>query len=107
MSKWPNLLDSINPDWIHVLKTKKSLWEQKYYLTQLAVFGSRARGDGNSSSDLDLLVDFRKPYNFDLLQFISLAQELEDELGVKVDLIIAEDLKPNIRDRVLSEARYL
>lgn len=57
----------------------------------MAVFGSVARGDESSSSDIDLLVEFEPGSSlFDLLH---ITEELEELLGVPVDVISAGGLK--------------
>ncbi len=61
----------------------------------VAVFGSRSRKDHAPDSDLDLLVDFRRPVS--LLDLIGLEQELSDVLGLKVDLVTERSLSPHIR----------
>lgn len=65
-------------------------------------FGSGARGEDSPSSDVDLLVDLGPRVS--LLQLIGLEMEMEELLGVDVDLIPASGLKPRLRDRVLAEA---
>lgn len=65
------------------------------------VFGSRARGDARAR-DLDLLVDIPRPYG--LFSFLSLKQELEDALGMEVDLVSYSSLKSRLRDRILRDA---
>lgn len=49
------------------------------------VFGCQARGDGHPGSDLDLLVEFTSPPDFD--NFMGLKFDLEDHLGTKIDLL--------------------
>ncbi len=68
---------------------------RRYDPAMVAVFGSRSRKDHAPDSDLDLLVDFRKPVS--LLDLIGLEQELSDELGLKVDLVTERSLSPHIR----------
>lgn len=72
----------------------------------LQVFGSVARGEAREDSDLDLLFDFdsekRSPWFPMGLKF-----DLEDLLGVSVDLGTAKSLKNRIRDEVLAEAKPL
>ena len=70
--------------------------------TNLRVFGSVARGEDSPSSDVDLLVDLGPRVG--LLKLIGLEMEMEDLLGVDVDLIPASGLKPGLRDRVLADA---
>ena len=76
----------------------------QYGLTRLAVFGSQLRGDARPGSDLDILVNFQRPFKLDLLQFISLGQELEEELHIPVDLVLETELKPDLRENILREA---
>ena len=78
---------------------------QKYFVKQLAIFGSRARGDNRPGSDLDLLVDFEPNSKIDLFDFVALKLDLEGLLGVSVDLVEREALKHRVRDSVLADAR--
>jgi uncharacterized protein len=67
------------------------------------VFGSVVHGDDKEGSDLDLLVAAGP--GMTLFQICGLQAELEDVLGIPVDLVTPEDLSPRIRERVLREAR--
>jgi uncharacterized protein len=65
---------------------------------RIAVFGSVARGDARPGSDLDLLVDFEPGAS--LIDHVGLFQDLEELLGVEVDVVARNTLKPrdeNIR----------
>ncbi len=68
----------------------------------LRVFGSTARGEDGPSSDIDLLVDLEDGVG--LVDLIGLQRELADLLGVAVDVVPADGLKPRIREQVLREA---
>ena len=70
--------------------------------SNVAVFGSVARGEEQATSDVDLLVDL-DPHR-SLLDHIGLQQELEDLLGVRVDVVTRRGLHPMLRDNVLAEA---
>ena len=59
------------------------------------------RREQRPDSDLDLLVAFDEPPG--LLKFIELENHLTDLLGVKVDLVMQDALKPAIGKRVLAE----
>ncbi len=58
---------------------------------RISLFGSYARDEDNSSSDIDILIQFRNTYS--LLQLISIENELSEKLGIKVDLITEGSLK--------------
>ena len=89
-------------------RLKRTLREQlpfladRYQVAWLGVFGSYVRHEEQGDSDLDLLVAFREPPG--LLQFIRLENYLSDLLGLKVDLVMKDALKPRIGERILKEA---
>ena len=67
--------------------------------TNLRAFGSVARGEDRPDSDLDLLVDL--PASMGLLGLGRLERDLEAALdGVRVDVVPATDLKPDVRRRI-------
>jgi hypothetical protein len=68
----------------------------------LRVFGSVARGEAKDTSDLDLLVEWEPGRS--LLDHVALKQDLEDLLGVSVDIGSGRGLHWFVRDNVLQEA---
>lgn len=64
-----------------------------------------ARGLDREGSDLDILVDLAAGTS--LLQVAGLQLDIEDALGVKVDLCTERELHPALKDRILAEARPL
>jgi predicted nucleotidyltransferase len=72
-------------------------------LSNPRVFGSAIRGDDREGSDLDLLVDASPGTT--LFDLGGLQADLEEALGVRVDLLTPDDLPPRIRERVLREAK--
>ena|SRR6266508_3272767 len=62
----------------------------KYGLRKMAFFGSYAHGTPGEASDVDLLVEFERPVG---LRFMELADELEELLGCKVDLLTETGLR--------------
>ena len=75
----------------------------RFHAANPRVFGSALRGVDEDGSDLDLLVDALPGAT--LFDLGGLHAELEDLLGVRVDLLTPSDLPPKIRHKVLSEAR--
>ena len=74
---------------------------ERYRVQSLGIFGSYVRQQQRLDSDVDLLVTFTEPPS--LLQFIALENELTDTLGVRVDLVMRDALKPTIGRRILNE----
>ena len=68
---------------------------------RLALFGSMARNDSAAASDLDFLVEFDRK-SFD--GYMNLRDLLESLFTCHVDLVLADTLKPALRDTVLKEA---
>ena len=73
--------------------------------SRVRVFGSVARGEDREGSDLDLLVDL--PSGTSLLRIVGLQLDIEDAMGVKVDLCTERELHPALKQRILTEARTL
>ena len=67
----------------------------------LALFGSMARGEGSSASDIDILVELQVK-TFDAYMDVKLL--LERILDRKVDLVLADAVKPRLRSAILGEA---
>lgn len=68
----------------------------------LDLFGSVARGESGPDSDVDLLVDFDRPVG--LFHFFRVQRRIEEILGAKVDLVMRDAVKRQLRDRIFAEA---
>jgi len=79
---------------------------RKYHVSRLSLFGSVSRGENREDSDLDLLVSF-EPGMTPGLGFFMLQDELQDMLGLPVDLNTPEDLSQHFRDQVIREAQVV
>ncbi len=77
----------------------------RFHTVNPRVFGSVLHGDDRDGSDLDLLVDALPGTT--LFDLGGLQIELEELLGVTVDLRTPGDLPPKFRDQVLAEARLI
>ncbi len=76
--------------------------KRQYKVSTLELFGSRIHeGKWGINSDLDVLVTFSNTPS--LLEFVNLKNHLTDLLGVKVDLVMLDTLKPGIKDAILEE----
>ena len=71
----------------------------------VGVFGSVARGEDTSASDIDLMVKFSRRKS--LLDIVKLERELSNVLGRKVDLLTEAAISPYLRDRILGELQVI
>ncbi|MBI3787124.1 MAG: nucleotidyltransferase family protein [Ignavibacteriales bacterium] len=76
---------------------------RKYHVKTLRLFGSVARGDARTDSDIDLLATFSKPIS--LLQMVRLEREISVLIGRNVDLLTTKSVSPYLRSRILKESR--
>ena len=74
----------------------------RHHAVDPRIFGSVARGEDEPGSDVDLLVEFTDEAS--LLDEIGLRLALADLLHVNVDVVAADSLRGQIRERVLREA---
>lgn len=77
---------------------------QRYPISQLAVFGSYARNEQTEESDLDIMVEFNDNIG---IQFIDLANELEEKLGIKVDLVSKNGIKDRYFEVIQPDLIYV
>jgi len=68
---------------------------RRFSPTLVGIFGSYARVEQTSNSDLDILIDFNKSVN--LIELIGLEQELSELLGIKVDLVTTRSINQNLK----------
>jgi predicted nucleotidyltransferase len=87
---------------MEILRRELPHLAKEYHVATLEVFGSYVRHEQRRGSDLDILVTFSKPPS--LLKFARLENYLSDNLGVKVDLVMKDSLKPHIGQVILREA---
>ena len=87
---------------LEILHQQIPMLAERYSVETLEVFGSYVRDEQKKDSDLDVLVTFKKAPS--LLTFIAIENYLSDLLGVKVDLVMKDSLKPKIGQQILREA---
>ena len=88
----------------NTLRNLKPVLSDKFEVERIGYFGSFARGDQNADSDIDILVEFRRPLGW---AFFDLQELLEKELQRKVDLVSTKALKEQLRDEILRQTRYV
>jgi len=88
-----------------VIDKNLDLIKKDYQVKKIGIFGSVAKGQQRSGSDLDILIEFSKPISF--FQFIELEEFLSKILNKKVDLVSKKGLKQAIKKQVLKEVIYV
>ncbi|MDR3153662.1 MAG: nucleotidyltransferase domain-containing protein [Deltaproteobacteria bacterium] len=77
---------------------------EQFGFTDLKIHGSVARGEDTENSDLDLVYTFKPIKEFKYTYFSQFNDDLEDLLGIKIDLSMDKELKPLIANHILSYA---
>jgi predicted nucleotidyltransferase len=90
---------------IDILKNTDTAIKNRFGVKRIGIFGSFARGEERSDSDLDVLVDFEEgKKTFD--NYMDLKFYLEELFGRKVDLVTVNALRPQLRTAILRETVY-
>jgi uncharacterized protein len=87
---------------LEILRQQFPMLTERFSVETLEVFGSYVRSDQKSDSDLDILITFKEDPS--LLTYIAIENYLSDLLGIKVDLVMKDSLKPKIGQQILREA---
>jgi uncharacterized protein len=86
---------------IELLRAEKDFL-RSLNIKSIYLFGSYARNEQTSKSDIDLIVEFDVVPS--LFEFVRVQRKLSDLLGIKVDLVMKDSLKPRVAQRAQREA---
>lgn len=89
---------------INILSSHKKKLVAAYPIKSLAIFGSYSRKEQNDTSDLDILIEFSGNIG---VRFIDLAEELEDIIGLKVDLVSKKGIRAKYLASISSDLIYV
>lgn len=95
----------MNIDQVSNMRSEIIRIARRHGALNVRIFGSVARGDADTESDLDFLVDLE--HGRSLLDLGGLLMDLQDLFGRRVDVVTEKGLRPRIRERVLREARAI
>ncbi len=90
---------------ITFLKNQKSFLQLNYGVLKIGLFGSYARDEQVSSSDIDIAVELKKENKAD--NYFRLLHFLEDNLSEKIDLGIESKLKESIKKYIDKDIIYV
>jgi hypothetical protein len=85
-----------------ILRQQGDIVAEKYGIAVVGVFGSYVRGEQDSQSDLDLLMEKLRPVS--LLELVGAEIYLGGILGMKVDLVPRLNVREELRESILREA---
>lgn len=91
---------------LNFLSQNKKLFRDKFHIIRIGLFGSYARGEQNTNSDIDLLVEFEENTQdlYDLK--LQIREFFQIQLGLDVDICREKYLKPRIKNSILKETIY-
>lgn len=87
-----------------ILKNNKQRLFHDYPIKSIAIFGSYSRKEQNEQSDLDILVEFNDIIG---IRFIDLAEDIEEIVGSKVDLVSKNGIKEKYLQAITSDLIYV
>jgi len=91
-------------DIISKIRVAKPHLAKKYNINKIGIFGSYVKNEQRQGSDVDILVEFSEPIGLD---FVNLAEELENILNEKVDLVTRKAIKPKYLNYVEKNLLYV
>ena len=86
------------------LNSNREMLFGNYPIKSIAIFGSYSRREQTEESDLDILVEFSDRIG---VRFIDLAEELENIVGFKVDLVSKNGIKEKYLQSITSDLIYV
>jgi predicted nucleotidyltransferase len=89
---------------LRILTVNKSRLLDDYPIRSIAVFGSYARSEQNGDSDVDIMVEFKDKIG---IRFIDLADEIEEIVGIKVDLVSRKAIKDKYFESIKTDLIYV
>lgn len=90
---------------IENLKSAKSVLMETCDINEIGIFGSYSRNEQTESSDIDILVEFRK--NIGLIQLMKIENYIKNLIGENTDIVIKSDIRPELKDEILRETIFI
>jgi len=86
------------------LRTLKPLLQEKYGVSELALFGSYSRDEQTGESDIDIMVDFSKPIGIEYMDVVYILKEEFEAIPVQV--VSKKAIKEKYYDRLKHDLLY-
>lgn len=101
---YKKVMENVN---IPIDKRKISRFCKKHHILSLALFGSILSSHFKASSDVDILIKFKKNHIPNFFDLIDIESELSSIIGRQVDLKTPNDLSPYFRSEVISNSKFI
>jgi predicted nucleotidyltransferase len=72
-------------------------------VTKLAIFGSRARGDNRTNSDIDVLIEVEPDISFSILDLIGVEHIIQDATGLPAQVTMRRSMPPRFAQRIADD----
>ncbi|MEX0660719.1 MAG: nucleotidyltransferase domain-containing protein [Balneolaceae bacterium] len=90
---------------IKYLTVNKPEFERKFGVTKIGLFGSFSQGRNRQGSDIDIVVELKKP---DLLSLVGIKQMIEEQLHANVDIVrYRNKMNQALKKRIDKDALYV
>jgi hypothetical protein len=92
---------------LEYLSRNKKYFRDNFHIIKIGLFGSYAKGEQRSDSDIDLIVEFEKntPNLYDMKN--KLRSYIKEDLDLDVDICREKYIKPIFKDSILRETLYV
>ncbi len=98
-------METINRIKASIKKSRKDI-HRNFKVKEIGIFGSYVKATNKLTSDVDILIEFEKGYaTFD--NYMDLKFFLEKILRKKVDVVLKNAIRPELRDVILNETVYV
>ena len=88
-----------------IISSHMEILTKGYHVKNIGIFGSFVRKEASEESDIDILVEFSQPIG--LIEFIRLEEYLHEILGIKVDLVAKDGIKPGLEGHIVREVVFV
>jgi predicted nucleotidyltransferase len=90
---------------LETLKALRHMLQTRYKVDEISLFGSFVRDEQAEASDIDVLVDLNSDASY--FDLVRLGDFLEEIFHRRVDVVLRESLRPEIREAILRERLIL
>ena len=91
-------------NYIHILRKFVDAHGAEYSIVRMGIFGSVARGEQTTKSDIDVLIEFGRPVG---IEFIDLSILIEKALDRKVDIVSRKGIKEKYYQEIEKDIVYV